>query len=101
MLGNQPLIGLLGYMTKDYIEVDLTPEEKAAILEYAGFFVMDETTKADLSNKRKKWIRFSKFAISDIIGELSYCFNRCKDNDLFHFLDELIGHLECYERQAK
>jgi len=41
-------------MVNNYIDVDLTQEEKAAILEYAGFFVMDETTKADLSNKRKK-----------------------------------------------
>jgi len=88
-------------MATEYIEVDLTQEEKAAILQYAGFFVMDETTKADLSNKRKKWIRFSKFNISDVIGELSYCFNRCRDNDLFHFLDELISHLEYYERQVK
>ena len=88
-------------MATDYIEVDLSQEEKAAVLEYAGFFVMDEATKADLSNKRKKWIRFNKFAISDIIGELSYCFNRCEDNDLFHLLDELISHFEYYERQAK
>ena len=87
-------------MSKHYIEVDLGPEEKAAILEYAGFFVMDDTTKADLSNKRKKWVRFNKSAISDIIGELSYCFNRCEDDDLFDLLDELISHLEYYERQA-
>jgi hypothetical protein len=88
-------------MARDYIEVDLTQEEKATVLEYAGFFVMDEITKADLSNKRKKWIRFSKYAISDIIGELSYCFNRCNDDYLFNLLDELISHLEFYERQAK
>jgi len=85
-------------MATEYIEVDLSQEEKAAVLEYAGFFVMDETTKADLSNKRKKWIRFSKHALSDIIGELSYCFNRCEDDYLFHLLDELISHLEFYER---
>lgn len=85
-------------MRNEYIEVELTPEEKAAILEYAGFFVMDEATKADLTNKRKKWIRFSKYELSSIIGELSYYFNRCKDDYLFHLLDDLIGHLENYER---
>ena len=88
-------------MAKEYIEVDLTQDEKAGILKYAGFFVMDETTKADLSNGRKKWIRFSGYELSNIIGELSYCFNRCKDDSLFDFLDELISHLEYYERQAK
>ncbi|MFC1765490.1 hypothetical protein ACFL6U_25890 [Planctomycetota bacterium] len=88
-------------MAQEYIEIDLSQQEKAAILEYAGFFVMDETTKADLTNTRKKWIRFGKSTVSDVIGELSYCFNRCKDDDLFHFLDELIGHLENYEHQAK
>ncbi|MFC1652123.1 hypothetical protein ACFL3F_00240 [Planctomycetota bacterium] len=87
-----------GSMGNEYIKVDLTKEEKAAILEYAGFFVIDEATKADLTNKRKKWVRFSKPAVSNIIGELSYCFNRCKDNDLFHLLDELICHLENYEQ---
>ena len=88
-------------MAKEYIDVDLTQAEKAAILQYAGFFVVDETTKTDLSNNRKKWIRFSKFALSDIIGELSYCFNRCEDNDLFQRLDELISHLEYYECKVK
>jgi len=87
-------------MATEYIEVDLTQEEKAAVLDYAGFFVMDETTKADLSNKRKKWLKFSKHALSDIIGELSYCFNRCEDDYLFHLLDELISHLEFYEQQT-
>ena len=87
-------------MSKEYIEVDLGPNEKAAVLEYAGFYVLEETTKADLLNKRKKWIRFSKFDLSGIIGELSYYFNRCKDNDLFYLLDELISHLEYYESSA-
>ena len=88
-------------MAKEYIDVDLTQAEKAAVLQYAGFFVVDETTKTDLSNNRKKWIRFGKFALSDIIGELSYCFNRCEDNDLFQCLDELISHLEYYECKVK
>jgi hypothetical protein len=85
-------------MSKEYIEIDLTPEEKAAILKHAGFFVMDEASKADLANGRKKWIRFTKYELSNIIGELSYYFNRCKDDSLFNFLDELICHLENYER---
>ena len=85
-------------MSREYIEVDLTPEEKAGILQYAGFFVMDDISKADLSNGRKKWIRFNKYELSNIIGELSYSFNRCKDDSLFGFLDELICHLENYER---
>jgi len=88
-------------MSEEYIEIDLSPEEKAGVLKYAGFFVMDEASKADLSNGRKKWIRFNKYELSNIIGELSYCFNRCKDDSLFNFLDELICHLENYERRAK
>ena len=88
-------------MANEYVEIDLTPEEKLAVLEYAGFWVLDETTKADLFNRRKKWIRFSKFDLEYVIGELCYYFNRCKDNTLFYFLDELISHLEYYERHAK
>ena len=88
-------------MAEKYIKVDLTQKEKAAVLKYADFFVVDEATRADLIHKRKKWIRFRRFALSDIIGELSYCFNRCKNDELFYLLDELICHLEYYERQSE
>ena len=88
-------------MAQDFIAVDLTQEEKSAVLKYAGFYITDQGTKADLANARKKWIRFRKYELSNAIGELSYTFNRCGNDFLFHFLDELIGHLEYYERQAK
>jgi len=84
-------------MTNEYIKVDLGKIEKQAILKYASLFVTDEITNSDLLNKRKKWIRFNRHALTDVIGELSYHFNRCKSNELFEFLDELIGHLESYE----
>ena len=42
-------------MTNEYIEIDLSNGEKEAILEHASFFVTDDITKADLSDKRKKW----------------------------------------------
>jgi len=61
-------------MAVNYIEVDLESHQKKAILKYASFFVMDKNTKADLSNSRKKWIRFEPTAITDVIGELSYHF---------------------------
>ena len=86
-------------MTDDYIELDLSNGEKEAILEHASFFVTDDITKADLSDKRKKWIRFEPYAISQIIGELSYVFNRCTDNYKFDLLDQLICHLEYYEQK--
>jgi hypothetical protein len=42
-------------MTNDeYVQVDLTATEKRLILELAPFFIMDENTKADLMNTRKK-----------------------------------------------
>ncbi|MEM7534220.1 MAG: hypothetical protein AAF639_18715 [Chloroflexota bacterium] len=84
-------------MGNEYIEVDLDNEQKTAILKYAPFFVMDEITKDDLNNRRKKWIRFKPQCLSDVIGELAYHFNRTKSNQLFYFLDELINHLESYE----
>ncbi len=87
-------------MTIEYIEVDLDKYQKQAILKYASFFVTDGTTNGDLLNRRKKWIRFNRHALSEVIGELSYHFNRCKSNDLFYFLDELIDHLESYEKCA-
>ncbi len=81
-------------MAAEYMEVELNNNEKTAILKYASFFVMDEVTKSDLSNRRKKWIRFKPHALSEVIGELSYHFNRCKRGELFYFLDELICNLE-------
>jgi hypothetical protein len=83
--------------TTNYIEVDLNNDQKKAILHYASFLVMDEITKNDLSNVRKKWIRFNSPELSELIGELSYHFNRCKKRELFDFLDELICHLESYQ----
>ena len=81
-------------MTDEYIEVDLTKEEKEAILKHADFFITDKNTKKDLLNKRKKWVRFTPYEINEIIGELSYYFNRTKSDHEFYFLDRLIGHLE-------
>ena len=41
-------------MSVEYIEVDLDNEQKAAILKYAGFFVMDAVSKKDLKKIIKK-----------------------------------------------
>ncbi len=84
-------------MEKGYIEIDLNNEQKAAIIKYAAFLVHDNLTQTDLTNKRKKWIRFRPSAIREVAGELAYHFNRTKSNRLFHLLDELIDHLESYE----
>jgi hypothetical protein len=86
-------------MTNEYIEVDLGKEEKLAVLKYASFFVSDPITHSDLLNKRKKWIRFNRHALLDVIGELSYHFNRYKSDYQFYFLDQLISHLENYEKR--
>lgn len=88
-------------MAKIYIKVDLDNEQKATILKLAGFVIIDKITTTDLMNSRKKWIRFSQFALSDLIGELCYHFNRTKSERKFYFLDELICHLEHYEQQIK
>ena len=85
-------------MKYEYIEVDLDSNEKEIILKLASFCIDDEYTKMDLNNGRKKWIRFRLYAISFIIGELSYHFNRCKNAYNLELLDELIGHLENIER---
>lgn len=84
-------------MPAEFIKIDLENDEKAAIVKYADFFVTESVTKQDLANKRKKWIRFKPDDVSQIIGELAYHFNRCEDDELFYFLDELICHLEYYE----
>lgn len=85
-------------MNEKYIEIDLDNTQKAAIIKYANFFITDAVTKTDLVNKRKKWIRFTPYALSQIIGELSHYFNKTSSNSTFHFLDELICHLEFYEK---
>lgn len=78
----------------EFIEVDLHSNEKKLILELAGFWVTDETTQADIKHGRKKWIRFKPHVVSEVIGELSYHYNRCKSAAKSELLDALIGHLE-------
>ena len=85
-------------MTNEYLQVDLSQDEKEAILKHAFFVMTDKTTKLDLENKRKKWIRFTSFDLTQVIGELSYHFNRSKSDYQFYFLDQLISHLEQFER---
>ena len=86
-------------MANKYVDVDLSNEEKETILKLAGHFVIDEKSKKDLKNNRKKWIQFTVYDLTEVIGELSYYFNRSKSDYQFHLLDQLIGHLEFYERR--
>ena len=78
----------------EVIEVDLHTDEKKLILDLAGIWVSDETTQADLKNRRKKWIRFRRDVYSEVIGELCYHCNRCRNAYKLQLLDTLIDHLE-------
>ena len=84
-------------MAEKTISIDLDSEQKALILEYASMLIYKSETNEDLNNKRKKWIRFDQCALTDVIGELSYHFNRCNGDYKFYALDELISHLENYK----
>ncbi len=85
-------------MATEYIEIDLTQAQKMAVLKYAGVCVFGGVISQDLKDKRKKWIRFEPFNITDVIGELTYHLNRSNDDATIDFLDELICHLEYYEK---
>jgi hypothetical protein len=85
-------------MNDDFILVDLDKEQKLVVLDKASFYIFDDETKMDLNNKRKKWIKFKRTAITDIIGELSYYYNRSENEYESMLLDELICHLEYYEK---
>ncbi len=78
----------------EFIDVDLHANEKKLILELAGFWVTDETTRADLNNARKKWVRFKLHVASEVMGELTYHYNRCRSAAKSELLDALISHLE-------
>ena len=80
--------------TIKFTEIDLHPDEKKLILKLAPFFVTDNATLADLKNARKKLIRFGTAAVNEIIGELSYHYNRSRSAYQSEQLDELISHLE-------
>lgn len=84
-------------MSNEFILVDLDEEQKSIVLDKASFYIFDDETKTDLNNKRKKWIRFKGTTLTDIIGELSYYYNRSKSDHESMLLDELICHLEYYE----
>jgi len=85
-------------MSDKFILVDLDKEQKSIVLDKASFYLFDDETKKDLNNKRKKWIRFKNVTITEIIGELSYYYNRSKNEYESMLLDELICHLEYYEK---
>ena len=85
-------------MSNKFILVDLDKEQKSIILDKASFYIFEDETKVDLSNRRKKWIKFTPSTITDIIGELSYYYNRSKSDYESMLLDELICHLESYEK---
>lgn len=85
-------------MNDKYVLVDLDKEQKSIVLDKASFYIFDDETKEDLNNKRKKWISFKRTAITDIIGELSYYYNRSNNEYESFILDELICHLEYYEK---
>ena len=85
-------------MSDKYVLVDLHKEQKLIVLDKASFYIFDDETREDLHNKRKKWINFKRTTITDIIGELSYYYNRSKNDYESMLLDELICHLEYYEK---
>lgn len=85
-------------MSDEFIIVDLDTEQKSIILDKASFFLFDDETKDDLKNKRKKWIRFKRATLTEIIGELSYYYNRSKNEYESMMLDELISYLEYHEK---
>ena len=87
-------------MSNKYVLVDLSKEQKAIISDKTLFFLQDSETKEDLDNNRKKWIRFNRMVLSEVIGELSYYFNRSDNEYESMVLDELIIHLEYYEKST-
>lgn len=84
-------------MRDEFILVDLNKVQKSIILDKASFYIFDDETEMDLNNKRKKWIKFKSTTLTDIIGELSYYYNRSENEYESMLLDELICHLEYYE----
>ncbi len=86
-------------MSDEFILVDLDKEQKSIVLDKASFFIFDDETTKDLKNKRKKWISFKRKTLPDIIGELSYYYNRSENEYESMVLDELICHLEYCEKQ--
>jgi hypothetical protein len=85
-------------MSDKYVLVDLDKEQKSIVLDKASFYIFDDETKEGLNNKRKKWITFKRTTITEIIGELSYHYNRSENKYESMLLDELICHLEYYEK---
>ena len=86
-------------MSSEFILVDLDKEQKSIVLDKASFYIFDDETTKDLNNKRKKWISFKCKTLTDVIGELSYVYNRSNNEYESMVLDELICHLEYYEKQ--
>jgi hypothetical protein len=87
-------------MSDNFILVKLEQRQKAMVLDEASHCISDDETINDLKNKRKQWIRFHKFSINDIVGELSYVCNRSTSARKSMLLDELISDLEYYEKHG-
>lgn len=86
-------------MRVEYTEVDLSKAEKSTIVDLALFVISDEITIKDLQNNRKKWIRFDSYELTAVIGEITYNLNHKANDYEVMYYDELISHLEYYEKQ--
>jgi hypothetical protein len=86
-------------MSTEYIQVDLSKAEKSTVIDLALFVISDEVTIKDLQNNRKKWIRFDLYELTAVIGEIAYNLNNKANDYEVMFYDELISHLEYYEKQ--
>ena len=86
-------------MDRDFIEVQLTPEERSLILRYGyPFEQIEQALKACGSSRQIEVIPMDPFELERLIGDLCSSINNMNGGALQHKLLDLCDRLEAAEK---
>jgi hypothetical protein len=86
-------------MDRDYIEVQLTPEERSLILRHGyPFEQIEQALKACESSRQIEVIPMDPFELERLIGDLCSSINNMNGGALQHKLLDLCDRLEAAEK---
>jgi hypothetical protein len=86
-------------MSRDVIEMQLTPAERSLLLRYGyPFAQIERVLKACSASKSIEVVPMERFELERLIGDLCYSINRQKPGPLQDQLLDLCDRLEAAER---
>ena len=88
-------------MDRDVIEIELTAEERALIMQYGyPFDGIEQSLKACQASKAVETVPIDTFELERLIGDLSISINDMNGGAVQHKLVDLCDRLEAAERSG-